>query len=91
MLSEKTISAGIYRYFAKEIKKIFITREEVEKEMNQCSVCGYMYYKEDGHRKLLINEYQYDTICKNCVELLTSNIDIEKIPYSDEYFKIILL
>ncbi|WP_055068993.1 hypothetical protein [Clostridium massiliamazoniense] len=90
MLSEKIISARIYRYSAKEVKNMFITREEVEKEMNQCSVCGYVYYKEDGYSNLLINEYQHDTICKNCVELLNSNIDIEKIPYSDEYFKIIL-
>lgn len=84
MLSKKIIKEGIYRYSAKEIKKMFLYKSEVKELFNQCSICGYMYYIEDGVDSIYIEGYEYKFVCNNCIELLENGVSIDKIPYSDE-------
>lgn len=82
---EILLKDSICRYSATEIMGLFFTREDVLKEMEQCEVCGFMFYKGDGS-KYEDSEYQYDKVCNDCIAALNNGVKYEDISYKDELY-----
>lgn len=81
------IRGSIIRYTADEIIKMYDSKREVLKEMNQCEVCGCMYEKDKGLDNYEDDNYEYGHTCLECIKLLETGLPVDNIPYDDEFFK----